>query len=71
MRAHILLSCGLLMLAIFVFRGANAILTPGIGLNEAYVLGGLVLSGWLMFVGSRELLEKRKAERDSKGKTES
>jgi hypothetical protein len=61
MRPHIFLSFGILMLVIFVYRGIHALLSPGIGISEAYVFGGLVLSGWLMFIGSRELLAMRKA----------
>lgn len=63
MKAHLTLAIGILMAAIFAYRAANAFLEPGLGLLEAYVLGGLILAGWMMFSGSRELLERRRASR--------
>ena len=63
MKAHLTLAIGILMAAIFAYRAANAFLEPVLGLLEAYVLGGLILAGWMMFSGSRELLERRRASR--------
>ena len=65
MRAHTFLTIGLLILAIFAYRGANALMAPGIGLSELYVFGGLVLGGWLSFAGSTELLARRRANRSA------
>ncbi len=61
MRAHLTLAFGLLLAAIFAYRGANAILEPGFGLSELYVFGGLVFAGWFTFAGSRDLLARRRA----------
>lgn len=60
MKAHLTLAFGLLLATIFAYRGANALLEPGFGLSELYVLGGLVFAGWFTFVGSRELLARRR-----------
>lgn len=68
MRAHLTLAFGFLLAAIFAYRGANALLTPGFGLGELYVLGGLVFAGWFIFSGSRELLARRREAR-SKAET--
>ncbi len=65
MRAHLTLAFGLLLAAIFAWRGANAILEPGIGLSEAYVLGGLVFAGWFMFSGSRDLLSRYRSRKEN------
>lgn len=65
MRAHLLLAIGLLILTIFAYRGANALMEPGIGWNELYVLGGLILGGWISFSGSSELLARRREARAS------
>ena len=63
MRAHLTLAFGFLLAAIFAYRGANALLEPGFGLSELYVLGGLIFAGWFMFSGSREILARSKAEK--------
>lgn len=63
MRAHIITAIGLLILAIFAYRGANALMAPGFGLSELYVFGGLILGGWVSFSGSSELLARRREAR--------
>lgn len=59
MKHHLMIALGLLMAVIFAYRGANAILAPGLGWQEAYILGGLVIAGWLMVAGLREWRIKR------------
>ncbi|MAP94726.1 MAG: hypothetical protein CMK07_07225 [Ponticaulis sp.] len=51
MKHHIMMALGILMAVIFAYRGANALLSPGFGLTELYILGGLVLAGALMVFG--------------------
>lgn len=54
MKHHIMISLGILMGVTFAFRAASAILEPGLGVREAYLLGGLILSGWLITGGIAE-----------------
>ena len=61
MKHHLMIALGLLMAVIFAYRFAHAILAPGWGLLEIYLLGGLVLAGLLITGGLRE----RKAARDA------
>lgn len=60
MRDHLTLAFGFLLAAVFAYRGANALLDPGLGWAELYVSGGLVFAGWFIFSGSRALLVRRK-----------
>ena len=60
MKHHIMLALGLLMAVIFAYQGANALLEPGFGVKEAYVVGGLVLASWLIFGGISELKAARR-----------
>lgn len=62
MKHHIMISLGILMGLIFAFRAAVAILEPGLGFREAYLLGGLVLSGWLILGGIAEWRHARKTQ---------
>ncbi|MEM7767101.1 MAG: hypothetical protein AAF253_06395 [Pseudomonadota bacterium] len=54
MKHHIMIALGLLLGLIFAYRGAIALATPGWGLPEAYIAGGLVLAGWLIRAGLAE-----------------
>jgi len=54
MKHHIMIALGLLMAAIFAYQGALALLEPGLGGSEVYVVGGLILAGWLIFGGLAE-----------------
>lgn len=49
-----MLSLGLLMAILFAWQGTLSLLTPGLGLSEAYHFGGLVLAGWLITGGISE-----------------
>lgn len=51
MKSHMFISIGLLIGAIFVWRGIDALKDPGLGLVELYVLGGFVASGLLIRQG--------------------
>lgn len=64
MKHHIMISLGLLMTLIFAFQGASALLEPGLGLREAYIAGGLILAGWLIFGGIAEMKQARR-DRDA------
>lgn len=54
MKHHIMIALGILMAAIFGFRAANAFVEPGIGFQEAYLVGGLIIAAWLIFSGLKE-----------------
>lgn len=54
MKHHIMISFGLLMAAVFGFRLASAIMAPGLGWLELYLLGGNVIAAWLIFAGLKE-----------------
>lgn len=49
-----MIALGLLMAILFSYRGAQALLEPGLGFSELYCAGGLVLAGWLIFSGVQE-----------------
>lgn len=51
MKKHIMIALGLLMAILFSWRGAQALVAPGFGFAELYAAGGLVLAGWLIFLG--------------------
>ena len=59
MKHHLMIAPGLLMAAIFSFRFANAVLVPGWGLSELYLLGGIVIGGLLIFSGLKERRQAR------------
>ncbi|MEM6648708.1 MAG: hypothetical protein AAF603_00495 [Pseudomonadota bacterium] len=63
MKYHLMIALGLLMGAVFSYRFANAILAPGFGLLEVYLLGGIGIAIWLIFAG---LKERRFAKAQSK-----
>lgn len=54
MKSHLFIALGLLIAAIFVMRGFEAIAEPGLGLREAYVLGGFIISGFVVRAGWKE-----------------
>ncbi|WP_415110896.1 hypothetical protein [Hyphomonas sp.] len=54
MKHHIMIALGLLLGLTFALRLARAILTPGLGITEVYLAGGLVLSVWLIIGGLAE-----------------
>ena len=51
MKSHMFISIGLLIGAIFFWRGIEALNEPGLGLKEAYVFGGFVAAGLLVRQG--------------------
>lgn len=63
MKHHIMISLGILMGVVFAFRAAFAILEPGLGVRDAYLLGGLILSGWLIMGGIAEWRHARNSRK--------
>ena len=51
MKAHLFISVGLLLAGIFLMRGMEAIMEPGLGLREIYILGGFLIAGLLIHAG--------------------
>ncbi|MEO1662192.1 MAG: hypothetical protein AAFR51_14475 [Pseudomonadota bacterium] len=64
MKHHIMIALGLLMAAIFSFRLADAVLTPGLGLSELYLAGGIVIAAWLLLAGLKERRHARERAED-------
>lgn len=62
MKHHIMIALGLLMAAIFSFRLANALLSPGLGLSELYLFGGIVIAAALIFGGLRDRRRMRESD---------
>ncbi len=63
MKAHLFISFGLLVAAIFFMRGLEVLnaqgkFGAGFGLHEVYILGGFLVAGLLIRAG----LKERKAE---------
>ena len=54
MKSHLFISSGLLIAAIFVMRGLEALNEPGLGVREIYILGGFVVAGFLVHAGWKE-----------------
>ena len=54
MKAHLFISFGLLFVAIFFMRGMDALMEPGLGLREIYILGGFLVAGLLIRAGWKE-----------------
>ncbi len=54
MKHHIMLALGILLGLVFAVRLAVAILEPGLGFHELYLVGGLALAAWLMLGGLAE-----------------
>ena len=59
MKHHVMIAMGLLMAAIFSFRLANALIEPGLGVVELYLLGGVMIAAALIFFGLKERREAR------------
>lgn len=62
MKKHVYTVGGLLMLGIFLWRGVSAIYTPGLGWEELYVLGGLILAVAVLTIGVRLHMGQRRAK---------
>lgn len=62
MKKHAYTVGGLLMLGIFLWRGVEALYTPGLGWQEIYVLGGLILAVVVLTIGIRLHLGQRRAK---------
>ena len=54
MKAHLFMSSGLLIAAIFFMRGLEVLNEPGFGLQELYILGGFIIAGCLVYAGWKE-----------------
>ena len=54
MKSHLFISSGLLIAAIFVMRGLEALNEPGLGVREIYILGGFIVAGFLVHAGWKE-----------------
>lgn len=54
MKSHLFISVGLLLVAIFIMRGLEALNEPGLGLREIYILGGFLVAGFLIHAGWKE-----------------
>jgi len=54
MKSHLLIATGLLIAAIFLIRGLEALNDPGLGLREVYILGGFLVAGLLIHAGLKE-----------------
>jgi hypothetical protein len=61
MKKHVYTIFGLLMLGIFLWRGAEAVARPGLGLEEVYIAGGVVLALVLTAMGIRMHMAERRA----------
>jgi len=60
MKHHIMISLGLLMCIVFAYRGAIALPASGLGPEEAYIAGGLLIAGGLIRSGLVEWRTTRK-----------
>jgi len=54
MKSHLLIAVGLLIAAIFLIRGLEALNDPRLGLREVYILGGFLVAGLLIHAGLKE-----------------
>jgi hypothetical protein len=61
MKKHVYTVFGLLMLAIFLWRGIEAIFAPGLGWDEVYIAGGILLAIVVTMTGIRLHLAERKS----------
>ena len=59
MKHHIMIALGLLMAAVFSYRLGNALLAPGFGVSEFYLMGGVVIAAALILFGLRERRDAR------------
>jgi hypothetical protein len=54
MKSHLFIAIGLLIGAIFMMRGLEALAEPGIGLRELYIIGGFLIAAALIRTGWRD-----------------
>lgn len=54
MKHHIMIAFGILLAGIFLMQGMSALVEPGLGLRELYIVGGFVFSGLIIRNGLRE-----------------
>jgi len=54
MKSHLFIAVGLLIAAIFLMRGLEALNDPRFGLREVYILGGFLVTGLLIHAGLKE-----------------
>jgi len=54
MKSHLFISSGLLIAAIFLMRGLEALNAPGFGGREVYIVGGFLVSALLIQAGWKE-----------------
>lgn len=54
MKSHVFISVGLLIAAIFLMRGLEALNEPGLGFREIYSLGGFFMAGLLIRRGWKD-----------------
>ena len=59
MKAHLFIALGLLIAAIFIIRGLEALAEPGLGLRELYISGGFVFAGLMIRIG----FKRKKADK--------
>jgi hypothetical protein len=59
MASHLKIAIGFVLIGIFLFRGQEALSTPGLGWRELYVLGGFILAGVLIYQGWTGVQAKR------------
>ncbi|MEO1303800.1 MAG: hypothetical protein AAFV37_02400 [Pseudomonadota bacterium] len=64
MKHHLMIALGLLMAVMFSYRLAHAILAPGMGLLELYLLGGIIIAAALIFGGLKERRHVREQAQD-------
>lgn len=65
MKQHIMIALGLLLAAVFSFRVTGALVEPGFGFLELYLVGGLVIAGLLLFSGLKERRYARSRQADT------
>lgn len=54
MKSHLFISAGLLVAAIFIMRAMDALVEPGLGLLEVYIVGGFFVAGLLVHAGLKD-----------------
>lgn len=57
LKYHLMTAVGITLFVTFAYRLALAVAAPGLGLHEAYLVGGMLISAFVIrngFVGWRE-----------------